>query len=161
MFCMKCGNKLPDNAAFCNRCGAQMNQMNPMNQMQQAAQMNQMQQAAQMNQMQQTPQMPQMNPIGQMQQMPQMGAMQQPYPYAAYGKKNNRGLAVVAIISAVLSVPLLILGFMKYNEGGYRYSWSPPFSLYELLTLSVLTVGGLALLLAIILGIIILVRKSS
>ena len=25
MFCKKCGNKLPDNAKFCNKCGQQIN----------------------------------------------------------------------------------------------------------------------------------------
>ena len=135
MFCMRCGNELPDNAAFCNKCGAQMGQMRQMNQM------------------------PRMQQMPQMQQMPPMGAMQQPYPYAPYQKKNNSALAVVTIISAVLSIPLLILGFMRYNVRGY--TWSPPFSSYELITLIMLTVGGLALLLAIIFGIIILVRKSG
>ena len=100
-------------------------------------------------------QMPQM---GQMQQMPQM---QQPYPYAPYRKKNNTGLAATAIIFAVLSVPLLVLGFMRYSEGGYRYTWRPPYSEFELITIGMLVGGGLALLLSIILGIAILIRKSS
>ncbi len=117
MFCMKCGNELPDNAGFCNKCGTQLGQMQ------------------------------------------QMGAMQQ--LYAPAQKKKTASLTVSAIVHVILAIPFLILGFWLRNKGGYNYTWRPPYSSYEILTLGILAIGGIAMLIAIVLAIVVTVRKNS
>ena len=120
MFCMKCGNELPDNAGFCNKCGTQ---------------------------------------LGQMQQMGAMQPMQQ--PYAPAQKKKTASLTVSAIVHVILAIPFLILGFWLRNKGGYNYTWRPPYSSYEIFTLGILAIGGIAMLIAIVLAIVVTVRKNS
>lgn len=125
MFCTKCGNQLPEGAAFCTRCGASVKDDAQVNKVGSQTQQHPVNSAPPINQ---TPPMNQMPPQGQQQGgfvPPVQGFQPYPPPVDQFMppepvKKGNKAVVIILIILTVVLLALcgVLLYFVLNNDDG-------------------------------------------